>query len=99
MATEIDCYNENATLHETIRNLERENRRLQGEADRACRTVHHLRNTIDTLERTIIAQARVIDIIMPDAAAADAQAEPLGNLLDSGLVAATRGSGAEAIRR
>lgn len=99
MPTEIDINNENELLHETIRNLERENRRLQGEADRACRTVHHLRNTIDTLERTIIAQARVIDIIMPDAAAADAQAEPLGNLLDSGLVAATRGSGAEAIRR
>lgn len=63
--TAMDLSNEVITLSETIRKLDREKRTLEWEAKRASRTIKHLRDTIDKLQKTIINQALLLDKIMP----------------------------------
>ena len=53
--------NENATLHDAIKHLERENRQMEAECVRMTTINENLRKTIDTLQNAIIAQAIALD--------------------------------------
>ena len=53
--------NENATLHDAIKHLERENRKMEAECGRLIAINENLRRTIDTLQNAIIAQAIALD--------------------------------------
>lgn len=53
--------NENATLHDAIKHLERENRKMEAECVHMTTINDNLRKTIDTLQNAIVAQAIALD--------------------------------------